>query len=77
MDYSNITELYLSTKELTKLPDDINKYINLKKLNCFGNHITSLDNLPPGLIDLDCYVNPLIYDFVPTLGNIRKYNTKN
>ena len=33
MNYSNITELNLSSKGLTKLPD-LNIYTNLKKLNC-------------------------------------------
>ena len=52
MDYSIITELDLSNKGLTKLPDDIHKYINLKKLKCAGNAIASLDNLPPTLEEL-------------------------
>ena len=54
MDYSIITELDISFKGITKLPDDIHKYTNLKKLNCYNN--------------------PLLYDFEPTLENIRKYN---
>ena len=53
MDYSNITELDLSNKGLTELPD-LSNYTNLKKLNCSDN--------------------PFIYDFNPTLKNIRKYN---
>ena len=44
-DYT-ITELDLSYQDLTKLPDDICKYINLKKLYCRINQLTSLDNLP-------------------------------
>jgi len=77
MDYSIITELNLSNKELTKLPDDIHKYTNLKKLNCAGNLIATLDNLPPALSELYCGCNPLLYDFELTLENIRKYNAKN
>ena len=77
MNYSNITELDLSNKGLTKLPDDIHKYINLKTLNCASNQITSLNNLPPALKELYCECNPLLYDFELTLENIRKYNAKN
>ena len=51
MDYSTITELDLSNKGLTKLPD-LSIYTNLKKLNCSSNNITSLDNLPPTIIEL-------------------------
>ena len=57
MDYSNITELDISNKELTKLPDDIHKYANLKKLICQNNNITSLNNLPPTLEILYCSFN--------------------
>ena len=56
MDYSTITELNLSNKGLTKLPD-LNIYTNLKILNCHGNKIARLDNLPPTIIELDCYDN--------------------
>ena len=72
MDYSSITELDLSHKRLTQLPD-LSKYTNLKKLNCSSNLITSLDNLPPSITELLCYNNPLKYDFIPTLENIRKH----
>ena len=74
MDYSNITELDLSGKGLTKLPD-LSIYINLKKLNCSENEITSLDNLPQTITYLDCFGNPLKYDFTPTLENIIKHKT--
>ena len=73
VDYS-ITELDISKKKLTKLQDDIDKYTNLKNLRCSWNKLTSLDNLPPNLKILICSNNPLIYDFEPTLENIRKYN---
>jgi hypothetical protein len=33
--------------------------------------------LPPGLKDLYCNGNPLIYDFEPTLKNIKKYIASN
>jgi len=46
----------------------------LEELSCTDNKLTQLDNLPPNLIELDCRFNPLIYDFKPTLANIRKYN---
>ena len=72
-DYT-ITELNLSNKNLDKLPEDIYNYINLIKLDCSKNKLTSLDNLPPNLIELLCSNNKLIYDFIPTLENIKNYN---
>jgi Leucine-rich repeat (LRR) protein len=59
VDYNNITVLKISNKELTELPDDIDKYTNLEKLNCSYNKITSLDNLPPTLKELNCRVNQI------------------
>ena len=38
MDYSSITELDLSNKGLTLLPD-LSLYTNLKKLNCTNNKL--------------------------------------
>ena len=58
IDY-NIKELYISSQELTELPDDIDKYTNLKELNCNYNKITSLDNLPPTLKVLYCWKNKI------------------
>ena len=72
-DYS-ITELDISNKGLTKLPNDIHKYTNLQILYYSSNKLTSLDNLPPNLQELYCSSNPLQYDFKPSLENIRKYN---
>ena len=74
VDYS-ITELNISQKVLTQLPDDIDKYTNLQILHCNDNQFTSLDNLPPNLQELYCEYNPLTYDFEPTIENIRIYNT--
>ena len=56
MDYSNITELDLFNKGLTKLPD-LSIYINLKKLYCSNNKLTSLDNLPQTIAVLVCSHN--------------------
>ena len=87
--YSCITKLDISNRRLDKLPNNINKYTNLKILNCSDNQITSLDNLPngqlagyedkplglpPNLEDLNCYDNQLKYHFRATLDNIRNYN---
>jgi Leucine-rich repeat (LRR) protein len=58
IDYT-ITELNLSFKGLNKLPDDINKYTNLIKLDCSSNLLTSLDNLPHNLQYLNCCNNQL------------------
>ena len=71
VDYS-ITELDISNKGLTKLPDDIDKYTNLKILNCSYNEITSLDNLPSTLVFLDCYDNQLtsLDNLPPTLKEL-------
>ena len=62
-----VNELNISNRGLIKLPDDIEKYNNLEKLYCYGNQLTSLDNLPPTLEKLSCSGNPLKYDFEPTL----------
>ena len=56
VDYS-ITELDISDEGLTELPDDIDKYTNLKFLECQFNNITSLDNLPQKLEVLNCSYN--------------------
>jgi len=63
MDYS-IEELDLSYKNITILPD-LSKYTKLKVLKCFGNQLTSLDNLPSGLLELDC-----IYNNIKSLNNL-------
>ena len=58
VDYT-ITELDISDKELIELPDDIDKFTNLEKLDCYCNHLTSLDNLPVTLKELYCDNNNL------------------
>ena len=58
IDYSGITELDLSYKKLNELPD-LSRYTNLIKLNCTGNRINNLDNLPSGLEILYCCANNL------------------
>ena len=87
-DYT-VNELNISNRGLIKLPDDIEKYNNLEKLYCQYNKITSLNNLTngqiaehedkplgflPNLRYLECFCNPLKYDFEPTLKNFRIYN---
>ena len=58
VDYT-ITVLDISDRELTQLPDDIDKYTNLQELNCYCNQLTSLDNLPYNLKILHCGSNNL------------------
>jgi Leucine-rich repeat (LRR) protein len=69
--YTNLIRLYCSHNKLTNLD---NLPLNLEILNCSINKLTSLDNLPPNLKKLYCHNNPLIYDFDPTLENIKNYN---
>jgi Leucine-rich repeat (LRR) protein len=79
-DYESITTLDISDKELTELPYWVSECKKLKKLNCDNNQITQIDNLPSKIEELYYNNNPLKYDFVPTLKNIRNYinqNTKN
>ena len=57
-DLSTITELNLSNKGLTKLPD-LSIYPNLQTLDCSYNELTSLNNLPIGLQILNCSYNQL------------------
>jgi len=58
-NYKIITELNLSNKNLTVLPDDLSLYVNLQQLDCSKNQLTSLENLPPKLRVLFCYNNQL------------------
>ena len=45
----------------------LTRFTNLKKLNCYDNQITSLNNLPSSLIELYCNCNKIkILDFLPS-----------
>ena len=55
IDYT-IEELNLNYKNLTILPD-LSKYTNFKVLYYSYNQLTSLNNLPPGLLELYCQSN--------------------
>ena len=68
---SNLQELYCAFNQITSLD---NLPPNLQRLICSHNEITRLDNLPPNLQELHCHGNQLIYDFEPTIENIRNYN---
>ena len=66
-NFITITTLDISNKELTELPSWISTLINLKKLYCFFNKITHLDNLPQTLEILSCYFNyTMQLDNLPT-----------
>jgi hypothetical protein len=58
------TNLCLSNKELTELPD-LSNYHNLKYLDCYNNQLISLEHLPISLQILNCLYNNLI-----TLDNL-------
>ena len=73
MDYSKITELDLSNKGLTKLPD-LSLYTNLKKLYCSNNKLTSLPTLTENLRLLTYDYNP-IYDIIDS-NNVFIINKK-
>ena len=53
---------------------DYSNNLTLKDLYCEYNKITSLDNLPTIIKNLQCVNNPFTYNFKPILENIRKYN---
>ena len=70
IDYD--TELDLSSEGLRKLPD-LSGYINLQKIDCRNNKLTSLDNLPSTLTELSCYKNQLTFlDNLPSPLTILK-----
>ena len=46
---------------------------NFKHLLCPNNLITQLPYLPANLEELQCFGNPLIYEFKPTIENIKAY----
>ena len=72
-DYESITTLDISGKELTELPFWVSECKNLEKLDCSKNMIWKLDNLPSRLKKIYRGLNPLKYDFEPTLENIKNY----
>jgi hypothetical protein len=55
---NDITELDISDKNLTNLPD-ISRFTNLQILKCHRNKITVLPKLPDKLTQLICYSNEL------------------
>jgi Leucine-rich repeat (LRR) protein len=56
---TRVTELDLSNRNLKKLPD-LSKYINLKKLNISYNQLTSIDDIPNSIEELDCCSNYIV-----------------
>ena len=66
----NLIELNCADNQISQL-DNLPQ--SLKKLNCTNNQITQLNNLPQSLELLNCNNNPFIYDFEPSIKNIRKY----
>ena len=55
---NNITELDISDKNLTQLPD-LSRFTNLQILKCHKNKITVLPKLPDKLTRLICYSNEI------------------
>ena len=54
----DIIKLDLSSKQINGILN-LDKFCNLTELNCNGNLITNLDNLPNSLIKLDCTGNKI------------------
>lgn len=71
--YINLKTLNCYRNKITTLD---NLPPGLKRLLCSHNKLIALDNLQPGLRILECNNNPLIYNFKPTLENIRNYNSR-
>ena len=69
--YTNLKILKCSSNKINSL-DNLPKL--LKIFSCGFNNISSLNNLPESLTHFNCYNNPLIYEFVATIENIRAYN---
>ena len=55
---NRVTELDLSNKGLTELPD-LSKLINISELNCSNNQLTSITSFPPNVIVINCSNNQL------------------
>ena len=80
---NNIVALDNLPPELQILDCDTNNIValdnlppGLQTLYCSNNKIVDLNNLPPGLQILFCIYNPFIYNFEPTLENIRNHNSR-
>ena len=58
-DYT-INELIIPGHKLTKLPDDMHLYTNIKYISCYENKITNCDILPPNLENFYCGDNKII-----------------
>ncbi len=65
----DVTEIDIFRKNI-KGTLDFKRFTKLKKLNCYSNEITSLNNLPNSLIELNCCNNKITnYDKL-----MEKYN---
>jgi len=53
-----VSELDLSNKGLTELPD-LSKLIHITSLNCSNNQLTYITNFPPNITSLNCSNNQL------------------
>ena len=63
----NVTELDLSLKQLTEIPEEIKELKKLTKINLELNQITEINNLPEGLEDLRLSKNDIkIIDNLPS-----------
>ena len=59
-NYKSLTTLDISNNALIKLPFWIIECKKLENLNCSGNNITQIDNLPESLKVLNCSNNKII-----------------
>ena len=66
-----LIELNCSDNKFTQLDNLPNTLITLF---CSFTKLKQLNNIPNSLKILHCDFNPFIYDFKPTLENIREYN---
>ncbi|MBI2241690.1 MAG: leucine-rich repeat domain-containing protein [Magnetospirillum gryphiswaldense] len=77
-DLDEVTELNLSNKKLSRLPNDFGRLVNLRKLNVTGNELKSL---PVGLAECqeltDLYLSGNFYISVlpPEWGQLQKIST--
>lgn len=47
---------------------------NIMKVDCSKNRIRVFKTIPDSLVNLICYRNQFVYDFEPTLENLRVYH---